>query len=70
MAMTAGEQERGGAGGPVAREGGMCAGPEGGGPEAGDGVRRDRRAGIGPRFFRNGPRSDESLINFSKVWKF
>ena len=29
---------------PVAREGSMCAGPEGG-PEAGDGVRRGRRAG-------------------------
>ena len=48
---------------PVAREGSMCAGPEGA-TEAGDGVRRDRRAG---RSVRDSSSRRGSFINFSEL---
>ena len=56
--------ERGCAGEPVAREGGMCAGPGARRPEAGSGEGPKSRE-IGPRFFVT-----EILIDFSDFWKF
>ena len=58
--------ERGCASEPVAREGGMCAGPEGvRRPETGP--ERGRSREIGPRFLRNAPSRRGSFINFSEV---